>query len=550
MGVRDVLIKTAQEGAIALLEKIAPTTEDAMRLLDKGDKTFLDTLKAAYGADSEKIIQHLDSVHENQMENILSQNKHNGVPVSPGFTNAQTEAFSSLDNAYGGVKQREDYIKELSKVVDKPAVYKKLAGNAAVGGALAAGVATSMAPDNAQAENFNGAKEVLMKLIRSGKADEALKLMDNPNANAEIRQLAEQFKTKFGLTTAAPETMANVNPKRAEKIAKAFDQMEHNPDDPKVKAAYDALVKETVDQYKHIKGSGLKVSKIQSGAENPYKSSADLLSDIKNNNHMSYYPTEQGFGTSPTKYSDHPLLKATDELDADGNPMPANDLFRIVHNYFGHGKEGLTFGPKGEENAWRQHAPMFSPEAQKALASETRGQNSWVNFGPHAEMNRANPANTTYADQKAGLLPDWALNPEASLGEKVGDTAKALAPAAVGAGALGYSGDAYGKNTQDTMNRPMDALKEVYNGVRKPILDATTKVGETIADTVRPNIPLSEESKQQERDFAGGATMMGLDPINFIAPGAGMAMGAADMTLLDEQKKENKYKALKALLGQ
>jgi len=33
------------------------------------------------------------------------------------------------------------------------------------------------------------------------------------------------------------------------------------------------------------------------------------------------------------------------------------------------------------------------------------GQNSWVNFGPKGEANRANPAKTQYAEQKATLLP-------------------------------------------------------------------------------------------------------------------------------------------------
>ena len=42
------------------------------------------------------------------------------------------------------------------------------------------------------------------------------------------------------------------------------------------------------------------------------------------------------------------------------------------------------------------------------MTSETRGQNSWVNYGPHGEANRtASGANTVYADQKAGLLPEW-----------------------------------------------------------------------------------------------------------------------------------------------
>lgn len=91
----------------------------------------------------------------------------------------------------------------------------------------------------------------------------------------------------------------------------------------------------------------------------------------------------------------HPLLSAEE-----------NDLFRAIHDYFGHAKEGHQFGPKGEENAYRVHSSMFSPEARKAMATETRGQNSWVNYGPYGEANRANPKNTKFADQKTVLMPD------------------------------------------------------------------------------------------------------------------------------------------------
>jgi len=56
------------------------------------------------------------------------------------------------------------------------------------------------------------------------------------------------------------------------------------------------------------------------------------------------------------------------------------------------------------------HKKDFSPLAQKALATETMGQNSWVNFGPYGEKNKKNPQNTTYAEQKAGLLPDEIIN--------------------------------------------------------------------------------------------------------------------------------------------
>jgi len=195
---------------------------------------------------------------------------------------------------------------------------------------------------------------------------------------------------------------------RAKQIAKAYDDMVHNPNDPEVAKAYDALINETEQQYIDlIKNKGLKVSPIKPDMENPYKTSQDLIKDVQENKHMWYFPTEQGFGSSGADVSNNPLLRATGQT-IDGKPMPANDLFRIVHDYYGHTEPKFSFGPRGEEGAFREHSKMFSPEAQKALTTETRGQNSWVNYGPYGEANRANPAQTKYADQKTGILPDWA----------------------------------------------------------------------------------------------------------------------------------------------
>jgi adenylate kinase family enzyme len=42
------------------------------------------------------------------------------------------------------------------------------------------------------------------------------------------------------------------------------------------------------------------------------------------------------------------------------------------------------------------------------MTSETRGQNSWVNYGPKGEQNRtASGEDTIFADQKVGLMPRW-----------------------------------------------------------------------------------------------------------------------------------------------
>lgn len=110
-------------------------------------------------------------------------------------------------------------------------------------------------------------------------------------------------------------------------------------------------------------------------------------------------------GKPLTAVADHPMLQPTNIVH-NGRRLLANDVFRVVHDYFGHVKEGNGFRADGEFNAYRIHKPMYSPEARKALATETLGQNAWVNYGPHGEANRtASAAKTVYADQKAGLLP-------------------------------------------------------------------------------------------------------------------------------------------------
>lgn len=89
-------------------------------------------------------------------------------------------------------------------------------------------------------------------------------------------------------------------------------------------------------------------------------------------------------------------------------PVTANDLFRAVHDAFGHGLEGAGFRARGEENAWQAHVRLFYGPAVAAITSETRGQNSWLNYGPHGESNRtASVFDTVFAEQKTGIMPDW-----------------------------------------------------------------------------------------------------------------------------------------------
>ena len=227
--------------------------------------------------------------------------------------------------------------------------------------------------------------------------------------NAEITAAKRAYMKSIGLPYRRQAEYVKADPKRGRRIADAFDAMAHNPADPQVAAAYRALIDETVAQFRVLqKALNLKIEFIKPGQANPYEFSPRLaLQDVMDNGHLWVYPTESGFGTV-TDIRDNPLLEPTG-IVIDGHRLVANDVFRIVHDIFGHGPEGAGFGPTGEENAWQSHVRMYSSLAARAMTTETRGQNSWVNFGPHGEANRANPQNTTFADQKVGLLPDWVM---------------------------------------------------------------------------------------------------------------------------------------------
>lgn len=189
-----------------------------------------------------------------------------------------------------------------------------------------------------------------------------------------VADVADEYLKGRGIEP-RPSSSVPVNERLAKRLASFYQEATHAPEDPKVKASYDALSKEIVDQYHAIKNAGYNLEPF-TGEGEPYKSSADMVKDVQENKHLYYLPTSGSFG-GPT---DNLMLKPSGVGDA-----PVNDIFRAVHDFFGHAKEGYQFGPKGEYNAWREHSKMFSPEAQGALAAETLAQNSWVNFGKHLQ---------------------------------------------------------------------------------------------------------------------------------------------------------------------
>jgi hypothetical protein len=227
--------------------------------------------------------------------------------------------------------------------------------------------------------------------------------------------VAEQYARDNGIDLKRQGVFVEVDVERAERIAEAYGAMEHRPQDPEVQAAYRDLIDQTMAQYRALEAAGYKFWLFDDSTD-PYDGNPwEAMRDLRANKSMAVYSTVAGFGTDTAVFPDEsPLLADTGLKWPSGSPdgpletVYANDLFRAVHDAFGHGLEGAGFRVRGEENAWQAHVRLFTGDAVRALTTETRGQNSWLNYGPHGEANRtASVEDTVFADQKTGLMPEW-----------------------------------------------------------------------------------------------------------------------------------------------
>jgi hypothetical protein len=271
-------------------------------------------------------------------------------------------------------------------------------------------------------------KQTNLAKDEKGKPKAGNRIFNEPlKAVAEIAN--RYFQRVFGSQRPAFEGTTELDVERAKRIAAAYEAMENNPNDPEVRRAYEAMAKETIEQYQAFLDAGYVV---EINNEEPYATSEEMIEDLRKNKRIKIFSTESGFGDTPItpeQRAENPLLATTEFTDVNGQPMLVNDLFRAVHDFFGHAELGNSFGPKGEENAWNVHARMYSPLARRAMTTETRGQNSFVNFSGVNERvealreeaiklreegkldEAAAIVNQIYdeakfADQKIGLLPE------------------------------------------------------------------------------------------------------------------------------------------------
>lgn len=197
-------------------------------------------------------------------------------------------------------------------------------------------------------------------------------------------------------------------------IADMYEAMTHDPRDPLVRASYRQLIAELCTQYEYIVKFGGITVEPWFGEGEPYRNSREMIADVRKRRHLYFLRTKSAFGDGEQP-SDCMMLAPTGVV-LNGYELVANDLSRISHDYYGHARFAHRFGSLGEENAWRAHLPMLSLLAIPAFTTETRGQSSWFNFGPHlrdaegrvpgrGEPGYIEPPRRPFPAQKNALLP-------------------------------------------------------------------------------------------------------------------------------------------------
>lgn len=151
--------------------------------------------------------------------------------------------------------------------------------------------------------------------------------------------------------------------------------------DGRALVAYEAFRVETIQQFRFLTGSlcggGLAVT-VEVVDYDPYDTAKAMAEDLKRHRLKVYSSNACG--------NPHPFLSNWE-----------NDMFRAVHDAFGHAASGCGFDRDGEEAAWLKHCFMYSKLARRALTTETRGQ-SCAHFY-HYEGKQ-------FAKQKLALLPE------------------------------------------------------------------------------------------------------------------------------------------------
>tara|TARA_R100000329_G_scaffold145546_1_gene131190 strand:- start:3951 stop:6794 length:2844 start_codon:yes stop_codon:yes gene_type:complete len=244
-----------------------------------------------------------------------------------------------------------------------------------------------------------------------------LRTMDDTSISIfsdRVRNVAQEFHSVMGLDAPEFKPIMVFNDEIGAAAADIFQNLPMF--DEAAIPLYKKFIQETNMQYQMLLDAGIEFELVDVDPYTPNKAGHQLMIADMENGKLKVLATSQSFGDGATSNL-NPMLSESRYQDVNGRIMLENDVFRAVHDTFGHGMRGNTFGPIGEYNAWLAHKEMYSQDARRVMTTETLGQNTFTNYGPHMRdangnlLGRADagyipPADRPFASQKVAIMPD------------------------------------------------------------------------------------------------------------------------------------------------
>jgi DNA-binding transcriptional MerR regulator len=436
---QDPLNKGALLGDLMVVVEFDNDSFLEPRMTKPGDKDYHPSFSWTVEAKIEGIYQPTDFYQSNEVTESYTKYNKDGTTVSRESDYDMGQYNLALEGYYIDDKGKRKKFKPFKPFEGTYEEFKKnkyrVSNVASSAGAIPKKATVRLQKDSqTKTLEKDGKQETTKKPVAGNR------LFNEPLQDAT--KIADRITKRKGIDTPGNEKIKKLNKERATKIAEAYEEMEHRPNDVDVKEAYDVLIDETIEQYEAIIEEGYAM---EINNDDSYGNSKEMIEDLKDRKRMKVFSTESGFGSdgiTDEMRKDNPMLAKTEYKDANGVPLLVNDIFRFVHDFFGHAKQGNGFGPLGEENAWNIHSQMYSPTARKALTTETRGQNSWVNFSKVNEeafkirdearalrkvgkldeaLKKVEEAYAMmkFAEQKIGLLPEEYTNTDAEISPSI-----------------------------------------------------------------------------------------------------------------------------------
>ncbi|NUT46274.1 MAG: hypothetical protein HOV94_02985 [Saccharothrix sp.] len=163
-------------------------------------------------------------------------------------------------------------------------------------------------------------------------------------------------------------------------VADVYDRAPAWAPDRGLARSYRALQRTSLRQFALVAAAGIRVEPWR-GEGLPYRDSTELRGSVRETRVLKLHLTASGHGSVPGP-AGHPM-RTPSGVEVDGVPLCHNDIFRVVHDVFGHVAFDQGFGPRGEFTATHLHARMYPAPARSALFTEQIGQVCWFFFGPH-----------------------------------------------------------------------------------------------------------------------------------------------------------------------